>query len=256
MTFHSIVPLKLPRIIGHRGACGYAPENTLASFAKAHELGATWVEFDVQLTQDEKVVVFHDGNLTRLAGVNAVLADLDYAEASQYDIGSSFSSEFAGQSIPLLEDVLRYLLEVGITPNIEIKPNRHNEWVTAERVVQLVQHLWPADRMPPILSSFSLPILQALRSLDSEVPLGFLCEILPDDWQAITRDLHCSTVHIDHHVVDRPMVEAVHDEGYLMLCYTVNDPDRARYCFDCGVDAIITDFPDRMADGVKSTDAK
>src|SRR5690348_1162223 len=92
-------------VIGHRGACTYAPENTLASFKKAHELGIQWVEFDVMLSRDKVSVVFHDETLNRTTNGTGYIDECTFDELSKLDAGSSFGPEFKGERIPLLSDV-------------------------------------------------------------------------------------------------------------------------------------------------------
>ena len=114
---------QLPRIMGHRGAAGVAPENTLVGLRTAAELGVRWVEFDVMLSGDGVPVLFHDDSLKRTTGCDALMADTPLASLSKLEAGAWFASKFAGEPIPTLEDALSFLLESGISPNVEIKPS-------------------------------------------------------------------------------------------------------------------------------------
>lgn len=246
MTRKSMIDLAFSKVIGHRGACGHAPENTMVSFMKAKALGVDWVEFDIQLTQDEKLVVFHDLDFTRLANRPEILTQMNYVQCSQIDVGSYFAPEFRGQQVPLLEDVLRYLLTVNITPNIEIKSDTLTDLLITEQLLALLERVWPVDRMPPLVSSFDLPALQQLRELDQNIAIAFLCEELPADWRGIAEALKCYAIHTDHSRIDYDDVQAVHAEGYKMACYTVNDADEAKKLFQWGVDAVFSDYPERI----------
>lgn len=246
MNKNTAEDLKLAKVIGHRGACGHAPENTMASFIKAHELGVTCTEFDVQLTADNKLVIFHDLDFKRLCNNGSLLAEMDYAECGQFDVGSHFSPSFHGAVVPLLEDALRYFLEVGITPNIEVKSNGLNSLDVARELTHLLSHLWPHDRMPPLLSSFDHQILEAVRSHDKNLPIGVLWEKVPSDWRKTTTSLDAHSVITDYITIDEDLIQDIHSESLPLACYTLNETERARHLFSIGVDAIITDYPERI----------
>ena len=89
--------IKLPRVIGHRGACEYAPENTLASMTRAHELGVEWVEFDVCLTKDGQAVILHDPTVNRTTNGRGAIDELTYQQVRTLDAGAWFSEEFASK---------------------------------------------------------------------------------------------------------------------------------------------------------------
>ena len=92
----------LPKVMGHRGAAGLAPENTLSSIRKAAEVGVSWIEFDVKLTADNMPVIFHDDSLNRTAGRDGLMAETSADEALRLDAGSWFSMDFAGERVPSL----------------------------------------------------------------------------------------------------------------------------------------------------------
>ena len=109
-------------ITAHRGASTKYPENTMAAFRGAKELGADWIELDVQQTKDKQIVVCHDTNLKRVTGVNKEIIDLTYEEISKLDAGSNFDKRFKDERIPLLSEVLKYANNNNIRLNIELKP--------------------------------------------------------------------------------------------------------------------------------------
>ena len=108
-----MVDTEIPRVLGHRGAAGYAPENTIASIRYAAQLGVKWVEVDVRLTFDEVPVVFHDDKLGRTTNGRGSLSKKLLAEISVLDAGSWFGSPFVGQRIPTLLDVLDEIASLG-----------------------------------------------------------------------------------------------------------------------------------------------
>src|ERR1700730_3386827 len=98
--------MQLPRVIGHRGACRYAPENTLASLYKAKQLGATWVEVDAMLTADDTVILMHDERVDRTTNGHGLVSAMSYAQIAQLDAGCWFAADFAGERVPTLLEFL------------------------------------------------------------------------------------------------------------------------------------------------------
>jgi glycerophosphoryl diester phosphodiesterase len=125
-------------VIAHRGASAYAPENTLASFSKAIELKADWLELDVQLTKDGQVVVIHDGDLERVAGIKKRVDEMTLEEIRRVDVGSRFSKEFAGERIPTLDAVLS-LAKNRVGVYIELKVAKHDK-VLNRRIGEVVSN--------------------------------------------------------------------------------------------------------------------
>ena len=109
-------------MIGHRGAAGAAPENTLASIKKARELGATWIEFDVKLTKDSHAILFHDDRLERTTDGQGAVAATTLPEMRRLDAGSWFDAAFRGEPVPTFEQALALCAELGLGVNVEIKP--------------------------------------------------------------------------------------------------------------------------------------
>src|SRR3989304_501563 len=114
--------LKLPRVMGHRGAAALAPENTLGGFRRAAARGIGWIEFDVMLTGDGVPVLFHDDNLKRITGRDAPMAETPYSVVRTLDAGSWFAPDFAAERIATLEAAIAVLDELQLSANIEIKP--------------------------------------------------------------------------------------------------------------------------------------
>ncbi len=236
--------LKLPQVIGHRGAKAYAPENTLASIRKAAALGATWVEVDVALTSDGVPVILHDATLTRTTGYAADLARTPYAEVEKLDAGKLFDSRFTGEKVPTLAALIALLSELEVGLNLEIKPTPGCDIATTRATCATLDRLWP-DHLPlPLLSSFQRPCLREARAQAPHYPRGLLDEALPDKWRDDLAALACRSLHLSTGKIDRNHVAAVKQTDYLLAVYTVNDGARAKQLLDWGVDAIITDVPD------------
>lgn len=233
----------LTKLIGHRGLRGLAPENTLASFNKAYEQGFSWVEFDVMLTACGEAVVFHDHLLGRTTNGKGYVARKTYAELYQLDAGSWFDPLYTGEAIPTLARTLELLSEKQLQANIEIKPTRGTDIATAQKVLEIIDSYWPKQAVAPLISSFSLVSLYAVRQLNNQLPLGILYHKLPRGWQKAADELACASIHLHQHYINLAQINAIKTTNRLVLAYTVNDNARADLLFNWGVDAVFTDYP-------------
>lgn len=236
-------PMNIPRIIGHRGAKGSAPENTLTSFRKAKELGATWVEFDVKETEDGVLIVMHDETLERTTDLRGEVMQTTWKKLQEADAGAWFDTHFRGERVPTLEQTFHLLSELNMGANIEIKPCPGREERTAIAIAQFVEQKWPAHLPPPLLSSFSFDSLKAARKVNKNLILGNLFETLPPNWHDLAKEIDAKTIHIDHEVLNQQVVHEIRKQNYPILAYTVNDNSRAQTLFQWGVHAVFTDFP-------------
>ena len=236
-----------PRILGHRGGGKLAPENTMAGFRLAHEMGFKGVEFDVALSRDGVPVVMHDPHLGRTVAATGNVFDYDAAELVRLDAGGWFAREYAGEPVPLFSEVAGFCQRNGIWMNVEIKPAPGFEAETGRVVAQLTRALFGpeigAGHLPgiPLLSSFSMVALEAAMQAAPDVPRACLFDIIPPDWKATADRLGAVAVHTNHKNLDPAMVKAIKRAGFGMFCYTVNDPARKDEIFGWGVDGLCTD---------------
>jgi len=243
----------MPKIIGHRGACGSAPENTLASILRAAELGARAVEFDATISRDGHAVVMHDFNVDRCSDGHGpvILKTLD--EIAMLDAGSWFAPEFTGERIPLLSDALALVMEKGMALNLEIKPTLGWEEPTARVLAATLQDVWPTPAPPPtspgarlLVSSMNTLALDVFHELMPDVTLGLIVYAVPEHWRARLERHHCLSLHCYHAFVTKELVDAVHASGHRIHVYTVNEEAQAEALFAMGVDALFTDHPERL----------
>jgi glycerophosphoryl diester phosphodiesterase len=239
-------PLRLPPVIGHRGAAGAAPENTLASIKKARELGATWIEFDVKLTKDGHPILFHDDCLERTTDGRGAVAAITLAEIRRVDAGGWFGPAFRGEPVPTLAQALALCAELGLGINVEIKPCPKREIETAQVTVATLLDLWPRDRPPPLVSSFAPVCLAVARDLAPELPRGYLAGTLPRRWRELMAEHACTTMHLNHRRTIPGQRAALLAAGIPVVLYTVNDGLRARRHLEAGVAAVITDHVDQV----------
>lgn len=235
--------IQLPPVIGHRGAAGLAPENTLASFRAAADLGVEMVEFDVRLTADFQPVVFHDDTLERTTDGNGAVALRSLAELKRLDAGSWFAPRFGGERIASLDEVLLLCLRLGLGVNMEIKPDSGREVETARLALERAAALWPGAGRAPLVSSFVGACLAVARDLAPSWPRGLLVKGVPEDWRDTVALYGCSTVHADHRHLDPAPVAAITQAGYCVLAYTVNDRARVGELRQMGVRSVFSDFP-------------
>lgn len=142
-------------IVGHRGAAALAPENTLAGIIKSADLGITWIEIDTQLSADGVPMIFHDETVGRCTDGIGEVAQLTLEELKRLDAGSWFDSDFSGERIPTLVEVLSLCKDRGISINLELKVHYdHQAEPLVNRIAQVIEDFgFPHDQL--LLSSFS-----------------------------------------------------------------------------------------------------
>jgi glycerophosphoryl diester phosphodiesterase len=238
--------LILPRVIGHRGAAGHAPENTLASLRRAAQLGTRWVEFDVALTRDGEPVLLHDETVDRTTSGKGQLAAMTLGALQTLDAGAWHSEAAAGERVPTLMEAIDLLQSLGLGANIEIKPTTGREAETGAVVARRVAAAWPESLPRPLFSSFKTEALAAARDAAPSIARGYLLNRLGRGWQKEAAALGCVSIHCNHRPLTRQAAAEIRQAGYHLLTYTVNDAVRGRQLFDWGVEAVFTDYPDRL----------
>lgn len=227
--------------IGHRGAMGYAPENTLKSFAKAVALGVQCVELDVYCVEGT-LLVFHDDFLERTTNGRGRLMDHDLAYLRSLQLAEQ-------QRIPTLQEVCE-LLDGRVGVNIELKgPN------TAPAVADFLLRQSRIDWA--LVSSFDHSALQEMRALMPDVRLGLLLEagVKSFAWSAQMRALKPYSLHPSLHSVDRPLIARAREYGLKIFVYTVNRISDIKRMEALGVDGVFTDYPDKVLSRVAVTHA-
>jgi glycerophosphoryl diester phosphodiesterase len=222
-------------IAAHRGSSGGAPENTLAAVALALEEGADFVEVDVQETADGVVVVLHDADLMRLAGVRLNIWDADYEDLRDLDVGSWFSPDFSDQRIPTLREVLE-MARGRARVNIELKYNGHDERL-AERVVEVVEAAEMEREV--VLMSLSYDGVGQIRALRPEWEVGFLSAAAVGNLTKIDADF----LAVSTRLATAGFIRSARRAGKKVHVWTVNDRLGMSEMMGRGVDVIITDEP-------------
>lgn len=232
-----------PLIIAHRGASAYAPENTLAAFKKAIELGADGIELDVHLSKDGEVVVIHDYSVDRTSNGKGQVAELSLKELKALDFGNWFSGQYRNENIPLLEEVLELLKGWNGLLNIEIKHNRLEGCSQIEEKVLKLLHTYGfLDKV--IISSFDHYSLIKIKEIEPSIricPLYTAALYKPWEYAA---SLNAFAIHPHYHTVTPDVVNQCHERGINVNVYTVDLPQHIKLMMDAGVDGIITNVPD------------
>ncbi len=238
--------MNLPRIMGHRGAAGHAPENTLASMRTAARLGVRWVEFDVHLSADRIPVLLHDDTLDRTTDGTGPVDGHTAAGLNGLDAGQWFSDAFIGESLPTLAETIRLLASLGMGANVEIKPSPGREPETGSVVARMLREQWPSALPPPMMSSFQTASLAAAREAAPNIARALLVRKVGGNWDRDMRDLGCAALHCGHKRLTASDAGQVRRAGYPLNVYTVNERARADTLFSWGVGTIISDHPDRL----------
>lgn len=233
------------RVIAHRGFSGAAPENTLAAFEKAIEVGADMFELDVLLSRDGRVVVIHDDTLDRTTDGEGKVAAFTLAELKKLDAGSWFSAEFAGERIPTLEEALR-LAKGRILVNVEIKTEAVGHGVVA-KTLEVIDELDMKDNV--VISSFDPKALSKARELDPHIRTAslFNAELQKGmSPEAVMAEVGSNGFNLSRRQVDAGIVAACHRLARPVSVYTVNEINEMERLIRLGVNAIFTDRPDRL----------
>jgi len=255
-------------LIGHRGVAGLRPENTLTGFRHAAELGLNWVEFDVQLTSCGVWVVFHDASVelsqnkfsSTPSNKSTKITSLPLSTLRQLNVGAEFNGTYYPATIPTLAEVLALTTSLGLQSNIEVKvypgvdPQYYAQMLT--EFLQTVPALLTKPTalvaatkqtsLQPLVSSFDLTVLQQLRALLPQQPLGYLIDNFTADTCAIATDNAFDTINCAVQHITQQNILAANALNLPVLLYTVNDPAIAKYWLASGAAAVFTDRPDLL----------
>lgn len=231
----TIPPDNNTMIIAHRGAAGKAPENTMVAMRHAIQDGADWLEIDVQESLDGAVVVIHDSDFMKLAGIKRKIWNSNLAEIQEIDVGSWFNSGFSGERVPTLQDVL--LLAKGkCRVLIELK-YYGNDLILEQRVAQVVEDANMVDQVA--IMSLKYNAIEILHKLRPNWPLG----LLTSKTVGKISDLDVNFLALNMATATPALIRRIQNSGRKVYIWTVNDRAAMARMFALGVDGIITDEP-------------
>src|SRR3989344_4304266 len=225
--------------IGHRGAYGYAPENTLKSFQKAIELGVDVIELDVQVCKSGELVVIHDDTVDRTTNGSGLVKKLKLTDLKKFDAGK-------GERIPILEEVLG-LVNRKVRVNIELKGPK-----TAKPVMRLINEYiknkgWNLDDF--VISSFSRKELKAARRLNPLISIGFLISrfrLLDHWWLTFAKKIRADFIGPSLKITSKRLIRKAHKHGLRVYVWTVNESTDIEIMRKWGADGVFSNFPDRL----------
>lgn len=217
-------------LIGHRGAAGLEPENTLRSFQRAVELGVSAIELDVY-EREGTLIVIHDDTVDRTTNGKGAVASLSLEALRALDAGG-------GERIPTLQEVFAAVPhEIGI--NVELKGPG-----TAAALLRFMGQV--TDERAVLVSSFHHDALREIRRHDAALPVAPLFHRVSRTMFTVAEELDAWSVNISRQLASRELIDQAHDQGYRVIVYTVNDPHEAERLKDWGVDGLFTDRPDLL----------
>ena len=237
----------LPLWIAHRGAGKLAPENTLAAFRLGAAHGYRAFECDVKLSADGVPFLLHDAELERTTNGQGVAGQQAWHDLSRLDAGAWHSRAYAGEAMPTLQAVARYVQRNGFALDLEIKPTPGTEHTTGVAVAQACLALWHESSSPLLLTSFRPEALLGSQQTAPSLPRALLVDTLWPGWFEMAQTLGCVAVVTNYRLMDETLIGRLHGAGLRALCYTVNDPAEARRLAALGIDGLITDAVDRFS---------
>lgn len=243
--------LKLPQIIGHRGASAYSPENTLEAIHTAADMGVEWVELDVKLTRDNVPIIFHDETLERTTNGTGKICETDYNDIQSLEAGSWFGESFTGIKIPTLEEALEVLVDRDLGLDLEIKPCPGREKETAEIALDILSRVWDEhERL--LISSFQHVSLEAALDMAPDWNRGLIIGELPENWKDLADYLNLQCLCVGADKIKKDQTYTIFDMDYNIIAYTVNEGEQARKLQGFGIKTFCTDMPDVLQDSLFS----
>jgi glycerophosphoryl diester phosphodiesterase len=233
--------------IAHRGASGYAPENTLAAFRRAVAQGASFIETDLHLTRDAHFVAIHDENVERTTNGRGPIQNMTLAEARRLDAGSWFASEFAGERIPTLDDVLEFARKNDIVFYLELKPSGF--WGGEHALISQLRN--SAEIARSVIISFDPVILASLRKIEPTLMTGLLHDGNIADPFEKAAEIGARQLAVRADLMTPNFLQKARSVDLQVVCWTVNSPAHMRLLISAGVDGIMSDYPDRLLSVLK-----
>ncbi len=247
------------KIITHRGASGHAPENTIAAFRKAIEMDANYIELDIHLSKDGKVVVMHDATLNRTTNGTGKISDYTWDELKLLDAGSFLDEKFKGEKIPLLEEVLLFtkgkamlLIEIKADaegkayPGIEekvlsiIKKNEAEAWCEVQSFYDFSVNAWLALNTNIPVHKLLVGRLQPFY-IDHKIRFG----------RVFRKYSEVNGINPYQAFAKRKMIRKTHRKGHTAYVWTVNDENKMQRLIRRKVDGIITNYPEKVVRVIK-----
>ena len=231
------------KIIGHRGARGEAPENTLGGFQYIHDLGIRAVEFDVRQLKDDALIVMHDDNFLRTTGIDQKLYQLDSTQLEAYNQANIWM-DWEKQVTPTLRQSLNIMHDFD---HLEVEVKAVDTQAQAEKLIAELQQQLKGFEHTAVITSFDLKIHHALILQNTHFKHGLLIENDIGE-KAIEQaiELQCCQIGWMNQLATDEIIKTTQKAGLAVSVWTVNDMERAKYLRNLKIDGLITDFPKMM----------
>jgi glycerophosphoryl diester phosphodiesterase len=232
--------------VAHRGATGYAPENTIAAFDKGVEMKADYIEIDIQRSKDGELVIIHDNTVDRTTDGTGYVKDLTFEQIRSLDAGSWKGEQFTGEKIPTFDEILdRYHGKTGIL--IELKSPELYPGIEAQVAQELKErNLDKPQNEKIIIQSFNFESMKITNSLLPKVPIGVLTSNRAHTTEQALKEFatYADYFNPSYGIVTKELVDQVHSLGMKIQSWTVRSQEAADFLLEMNVDGIITDYPD------------
>lgn len=239
-------PIINSKLILHRGASAYAPENTLEALHLAADMGAKWVETDVRITKDSQLVMIHDTNVDRTTDGSGRVSLMDLADIRELDAGGWFSGKYRGAQVPTLEEYLLATQERELGLVLELKDEPGWEERLTALVAKEVKDVWKSDSSKLVISSFSERCIKSAREFLPFFPRCAAVSAVPDDPAKRLIEAEADMLHLQYRFGNDETLERLRLSDMEFGFATVNNAERARYFLDNGATSILTDKPDLL----------
>lgn len=226
-------------IAAHRGDGYHSPENSMSGIRSAIEKGVDVVEVDVALTKDEVVVLSHDDDLMRTAGVPDKIEDLTYSELSHIDIGHLFDKSFTGERIPTLAEVLAVIKETDTKVIIDVKVDKDLD-IYAKKIIDLIE-TFDAEELS-LVQSFNYGFLKVVREMNEDITIGQILYLSAGNLSLLDVDFY----NIRQTMLTERFIKHAKKENRDVWVWTVNQPRHIKEVLKYDIDGIITDYPERV----------
>jgi glycerophosphoryl diester phosphodiesterase len=235
-------------VLAHRGASAYAPENTLASFYKAIELGAKGIETDLQKTKDGVIFLFHDNVLDKKSDKKGAVVDYTWAELQEADVGSWFSPKYKGERLITFEQFLIFFGRRDLLFAIELK----SLFIESE-VREIIRLIDEYDaRKKTTITSFVFGNLKTTRDVDKNIRIGYvLNKKIDNDVIRQLESIDSRQVYPPAELITPDQVKLAHHHGLEVIAWGIQNVEIMNNMINLGVDGIIIDFPDKLIKALK-----
>ncbi len=242
-------PLKLPKLIGHRGVKDLCPENTLESIVKAFDLGLSFVEIDVKISKDGVPILLHDDRLERTTNGTGLAIDFEYDFLKKLDAGKFFYKSKTNNYIPKLIDVLDICKSRNRNLNIELKPNLNFEKKNVCKVLEICKNI---EDIQIFYSSFDINSFIEISNTFNNSNRSFLIDSFNDysldDLFSITKKYNANICGLNIEIISKEIIDKIKEHNLLVTVYSGKNIGEieAKECFDIGVDSIFIDNPTEL----------